>query len=215
MKQSLFVLVPLLVATIVDGCGSTSSTLGSGGASGSRGGTSGGLSGTNGHGLTGGGGGAEGGHSPGEGGNSGDAGIGGTGQTSGPGGQFGTAAGTDGNTAAELDASIDARRVGAPDGEVSCDELADQYQQTLVGAQSCDLGSTSGQCGDLVPSAIGCPSPCMIHVNQAAGLDAIQTDWERNGCQNATGTHCPTLACSQTSSSICVAADGGGGTCSY
>jgi hypothetical protein len=52
----------------------------------------------------------------------------------------------------------------------------------------------------------------MTYVNNALILNAIKASWEQAGC-NQTVVLCPLIACIQPKAGICVAADGGAGTC--
>jgi hypothetical protein len=98
-------------------------------------------------------------------------------------------------------------------GGASCSELANRYSAALRAAQSCDV-SAGQQCQQLVSASLSpCSINCMTYVNDSSTLDAIKASWEQAGCNDFV-VLCPAIACLQPTNGMCVAGDGGSGTCS-
>jgi hypothetical protein len=138
---------------------------------------------------------------------------GGTGQagSSGSGGTGGGNAGHDGGVAGSGGTTGGGGHSG--DGGVqSCADLQAQYATALVAARSCDAKAT-GQCAKLVSGSLSpCFSSCMTYVNDASALSEIKAKWIQAGC-NSVPIACPAIACLLPTGNMCVATDGGGGTC--
>lgn len=230
-----FFLVPGFVlgfgtALVVAGCGSVSTTGGTGGSVGQGTGGQGtgghatggaaGVPGTGGHaGATGTGGIAEGGHAggqagaPGTGGHAGGKGgaAGGHGGDAGaPGGHGGGAAGSTG-TGGHAGAGGAAGGGGGHGGQ-SCDEIAAAFDAALPVAQSCSPG-VEHQCEDQaqIGPLTGCPG-CAQYVNDNTTLNALRTQYSQQGCPHS--VVCPAILCIQPQKSGCKPSDASsGGTC--
>jgi hypothetical protein len=98
------------------------------------------------------------------------------------------------------------------DGGLTCADLQALYAEALPAARSCDVNA-SGQCQQLVSSSLSVCPVCTTHVNDSSALTAIKARWVQAGCDTAVAVLCPEIACVQPGSSVCVAVDGGGGTC--
>jgi hypothetical protein len=96
----------------------------------------------------------------------------------------------------------------------SCTDLQNQYAAAFADAQSCTVGAT-GQCTQLVRPALSVCGAygCMMYVDDATTLNAIEAAWQAAGCDNVVGVACPAYACVQPRGGTCVAADGGGAKC--
>jgi hypothetical protein len=148
-----------------------------------------------------------------------DAGTGSAGKVGGGGGAGGGVAGSGGSTGGQGGAVGTGHDGGAAgggghtgDGGQSCTELQSEYADALVAARSCDV-KASGQCAHLASSTLSpCFYGCMTYVNDSTALDAIKAEWIGAGC-NSAPVACPAIACLQPTGKMCVAADGGGGTC--
>lgn len=100
----------------------------------------------------------------------------------------------------------------ADGGTVTCGTLATEYATLLRAEQVCDPGA-SGQCGQAVVQSLSpCAGNCLTHVNDATGLNAIQTRWKQAGCANVL-VLCPAIACVQPTMGYCGPSDAGPGTC--
>ncbi len=98
----------------------------------------------------------------------------------------------------------------------ACTELASQYQQALPAAMACDVGA-SGQCAQIVESALSACGSCPIAVSDTSTLGALRKLWDGANCQGAFGAiSCPLDLCLQPDKDVCLPVDGGTrGVCSY
>jgi len=95
---------------------------------------------------------------------------------------------------------------GGPNGAV-CDQLAADYQRELPSARACLLVTMVKQCQIEMPSGMGCGSNCTIFVQTADKLMAIQTSWQKNGCDDIIRL-CPAIACVRPEPGRCAIAAG-------
>jgi hypothetical protein len=126
-----------------------------------------------------------------------------------------SAGGTSGGAGGSLGGFGGARGDGGGqtlDGGLTCADLQALYAEALPAARSCDVNA-SGQCQQLVSSSLSVCPVCTTHVNDSSTLTAIKARWMQAGCDTAVAVICPEIACVQPGASVCVAVDGGGGTC--
>lgn len=99
------------------------------------------------------------------------------------------------------------------DGGISeCGSLAAEYSALLTAEQVCSP-NLDGQCGQAVPQSLSpCLTNCLTYVNDATGLNAIQTHWKQSGCANV-AVLCPAIACPTPAAGYCGPGDAGPGTC--
>lgn len=97
----------------------------------------------------------------------------------------------------------------------ACLNLANQYQQALGFAQTCDVGA-DGECKVVVAGALSVCGSCPTMVTDSSKLDLLQQRWDAANCFDILPkVPCPLLLCATPTSAMCVAADGGAtGTCS-
>ena len=102
-----------------------------------------------------------------------------------------------------------------PDAGSLCELLASQYSAELAAAQSCDVGS-NGECQQAVASSLSPCGGCPTFVHDATVLNAIQQSWSNAGCANVTpAPPCALIECPAAMNGVCLATDGGQGSCSY
>jgi hypothetical protein len=97
----------------------------------------------------------------------------------------------------------------------TCLDIANQYQQGVAFAQTCDVGANN-PCTQLVIGALSICGSCPTYVTDSSKLDLLRQRWDAGNCFNILPkTPCPLLLCAKPSSAVCAAADGGArGTCS-
>jgi hypothetical protein len=126
-----------------------------------------------------------------------------------------SAGGTSGGAGGSLGGFGGARGDGGGqtlDGGLTCADLQALYAEALPAARSCDVNA-SGQCQQLVSSSLSMCPVCTTHVNDSSTLTAIKARWMQAGCDTAVAVIYPEITYVQPGASVCVAVDGGGGTC--
>jgi hypothetical protein len=223
-----FLVVGFGFAWIAAGCGSVSTTSGTGGSgaqgTGGQAGGGAGTRGTGGAAGTGGTGGAAGtpgtggaAGTPGTGGHAGAPGTGGhAGGKGGHGGDGGASGGRGGGTAGTVGTGGHAGAGGAAGGGghggQSCDELAAAFQAAIPVAESCTPGATHQCEQQALTGPLGGCAGCGRYVNDNTTLDALRAQYEQQGCPHS--GICPAVLCIVPQMEGCKPTDAStGGTC--
>ncbi|HEY4188062.1 MAG TPA: hypothetical protein VGP07_23505 [Polyangia bacterium] len=93
---------------------------------------------------------------------------------------------------------------GGAGGISPCASLASAYQSALAAAQDCGLGQ-SGQCQELMPTALSACGACSTYVNDSSSLSAIRQAWTAAGCAGVAVPCFSDGACPNLVPSLCVA----------
>jgi hypothetical protein len=89
---------------------------------------------------------------------------------------------------------------GGTAGMPNCDELTQQYVETLAAARVCNSDSGKEQCTKLVPGSLSCG--CDVYVN-AANTEAIAELARLRKVGLACSTVCPAIACIAPVGGVC------------
>ena len=104
---------------------------------------------------------------------------------------------------------------GGTDPAYWCNMVAGQYQAAVAAAQSCDVAQ-SGQCQQMVDSALSSCGSCPTFVNDASAPRMLRQSWFDSGCDKLPSAPCTGGVCLGGANNVCVVAPGTShGSCSY